>query len=80
MELSKIELIGDKDAPHIAHLFIDGNEIHGVTRVSFEHSAGDVPEVQIDIAGIEIDMQAFEAIISSERAKVLISLQIKSQG
>ena len=72
MELSKIELIGDKDNPQCAHLYIDGNEIKGVKRFSFEHSAGDVPEVVIDLTGYEFDMYAFESIISSERAKVLI--------
>ena len=72
MELSKIELIGDENNPSKAKLFIDGHEINGVTRFSFEHSAGDVPEVLIDLAGREIDMYALESIISSERAKVLI--------
>ena len=72
MDLSKIELIGDKNRPSTAKLFIDGHEINGVTRFSFEHSAGDVPKVIIDIAGNEFDMYAFETMISSEWAKVLI--------
>ena len=72
MAFSKIELIGDKDSPTTAHLYIDGNEIHGVTRFSFEHCAQSVPEVVIDIAGNEIDMYAIRSMISSEGAKVVI--------
>ena len=72
MELSKIEVIGDKDNPARAEVFIDGHQINGVKRISYEHSAGDIPEVEIDISGFEIDMHAFNNIIETERAKVII--------
>ena len=72
MELSKIEVIGDKNNPVKAQVLIDGRPIKGVKRISFEHSAGDIPEVQIGIDGFEIDIYALESIISTERAKVSI--------
>lgn len=72
MELSKIEVIGDKDNPTRAEVFIDGNPIKGISRISYEHSAGDIPEITFDISGYEIDMHAFNTIIETHRAKVLI--------
>lgn len=68
-----IEYIGDKKSPSRADVLINGTPIHGVRRISFEHSAGDIPEVTLDISGTEIEMNyEVKTLIETERAKVLI--------
>ena len=68
-----IEYIGDKKSPNIAVVLINGTPIHGVRRISFEHFAGDIPEVTLDISGAEIEMNhEVKTLIETERAKVLI--------
>lgn len=72
-EQTVIEYIGDKESPHIAQVLINGVALNGVKRISFEHSAGDIPEVQIDISGFEMDFNhQIKTLIETERAKVLI--------
>lgn len=68
-----IEYIGDKQSPNRADVLINGVPIHGVSRISFDHSAGDIPEVVLDISGTEIEMNCMvKTLIETERAKVLI--------
>lgn len=68
-----IEYIGNKKSPNIADVLINGTPIHGVRRISFEHSAGDIPEVILDISGVEIETNhEVKTLIVTERAKVLI--------
>ena len=72
-EQTVIEYIGDKESPVRADVLINGVPIHGVRRISFEHSAGDIPEVTLDISGAEIEMNhQVKTLIESECAKVLI--------
>lgn len=72
-EQTVIEYIGDKKSPTRADVLINGVPIHGVTRISFEHDAGDTPEVVMDISGTEIEMNhQVKTLIESECAKVLI--------
>lgn len=72
-EQTVIEYIGDKESPIRADVLINGVPIHGVTRISFEHDAGDTPEVVMDISGTEIEMNHMvKTLIESECAKVLI--------
>ncbi len=72
-EQTVIEYIGDKESPVRADVLINGVPIHGVTRISFEHSAQGIPEVVIDISGTEIKMNHHvKTLIESGCAKVLI--------
>lgn len=72
-EQTVIEYIGDKESPVRADVLINGVPIHGVTRISFEHSADNIPKVVMDISGIEIEMNhQVKTLIESECAKVLI--------
>lgn len=72
-EQTVIEYIGDKKNPNRADVLINGMPIHGVTRISFEHSAQNTPKVVIGISGTEIEMnQMVKTLIETERAKVLI--------
>lgn len=71
MKTSKIEIIGNEDSPITAHVYIDGHEIQGVSRVAYEHSAGNTPEITIDISGLEMDLHALRTNIS-ETARVVI--------
>ena len=72
-EQTVIEYIGDKKTPNRADVLINGVPLQGVTRISFEHSAGDIPEIVMDISGTEIEMNhTVKTLIESERAKVLI--------
>lgn len=68
-----IEYIGDKESPNRADVLINGTPIHGVRKISFEHSTGDIPEVTLDISGAEMEMNCMvKTLIETERAKVLI--------
>ena len=72
-EQTVIEYIGDKKHPNRADVLINGMPINGITRISFEHTAGDIPEIVMDISGTEIEMnQMVKTLIETERAKVLI--------
>lgn len=72
-EQTVIEYIGDKEHPSRADVLINGMPIKGITRISFEHIAGDIPEIVMDISGTEIEMnQMVKTLIETERAKVLI--------
>lgn len=72
-EQTVIEYIGDKKNPCRADVLINGMPIHGVTRISFEHTSGDIPEIVMDISGTEIETnQTVKTLIETERAKVLI--------
>jgi hypothetical protein len=50
-EQSVIEYIGDKEHPSRADVLINGMPIKGITRISFEHIAGKIPEIVMDISG-----------------------------
>lgn len=72
-EQTVIEYIGDKESPVRADVLINGVPIHGVTRISFEHSADNTPKVVMDISGTEITMNhQVKTLIKSGCAKVLI--------
>ena len=72
-EQTVIEYIGDKKHPNRADVLINGMPIKGVTRISFEHTAGDIPEIVMDISGAEIEMNhQVKTLIESGYAKVLI--------
>jgi hypothetical protein len=72
-EQTVIEYIGDKEHPSRADVLINGMPIKGITRISFEHIAGDIPEIVMDISGTEIEMNhQVKTLIESECAKVLI--------
>lgn len=72
-EQTVIEYIGDKKHPNRADVLINGMPINGITRISFEHTAGDTPEIVMDISGTEIEMNhTVKTLIETERAKVLI--------
>lgn len=72
-EQTVIEYIGDKKNPCRADVLINGVPIKGITRISFKHTAGDIPEIVMDISGTEIEMnQMVKTLIETERAKVLI--------
>ena len=69
-----IEYIGDEKNPNRADVLINGMPIKGITRISFEHIAGDVPEFFIDISGTEIETNPMvkTLIETNSRAKVVI--------
>lgn len=72
-EQTVIEYIGDKKHPNRADVLINGMPINGITRISFEHTAGDTPEIVMDISGTEIEMNhTVKTLIESGHAKVLI--------
>lgn len=72
-EQTVIEYIGNKKDPSRADVLINGMPINGITRISFEHTAGDIPEIVMDISGTEIEMNHMvKTLIETERAKVLI--------
>lgn len=72
-EQTVIEYIGNKKDPSRADVLINGMPINGITRISFEHTAGDIPEIVMDISGTEIEMNCtVKTLIETERAKVLI--------
>lgn len=72
-EQTVIEYIGDKKNPCRADVLINGTPIKGITRISFEHIAGNIPEIVMDISGTEIEMNhTVKTLIETERAKVLI--------
>lgn len=72
-EQTVIEYIGDKKHPNRADILINGIPIHGITRISFKHIAGDIPEIVMDISGTEIEMNHMvKTLIETESAKVLI--------
>ena len=68
-----IEYIGDEKNPCRADVLINGMPIKGITRISFEHIAGKIPEIVMDISGTEIEMNhTVKTLIETGRAKVLI--------
>ena len=72
-EQTVIEYIGDEKNPCRADILINGMPIQGITRISFKHIAGDIPEIVMDISGTEIEMNhTVKTLIETERAKVLI--------
>lgn len=51
---TKIEVVGDKESPTCAKVYIDGKEIHGVTAVRYAHYAGEVADMEIDLSGMSM--------------------------
>lgn len=66
-EQTVIEYIGNKESPNRAKVLINGTELKGIRSITFEHSAGSMPEIDIVISDF-----ADESIFEIERAKVLI--------
>lgn len=64
MEKTKIEIIGNKKYPTAAKVMINGREIHGVTAVRFEHTACEVPTLEIDLGGMDMSLYTQEINIS----------------
>lgn len=68
-----IEYRGNKECPSMAEVLINGEKISGVTRISFEHIAGNRPKIVMDISGNELELNyQVKTLIETERAKVLI--------
>lgn len=59
-EITTIEIQGNKDYPQCANIYINGQEIHGVTAIRYEHEAGCLPELTVDIGGMEMDLNLMQ--------------------
>ena len=55
MERTIIEIKGMEDNPTGARIYINGQEIHGVTSVEYRHHAGELAELKMDIGGMELE-------------------------
>ena len=71
MSASEITIIGDKDNPTRAQVYVDGNEVHGVKSVRYEHRACGMPEVEIELGGAVLDMNGMNVSVS-ETCRVTI--------
>lgn len=69
-----IQVIGDEQHPASAKVYIDGHEIHGVTKIVFTHKACSLPEMKICLDGTMMTMNALEVEIK-EYARVEICRQ-----
>lgn len=70
MERNKIEIVGFDT--NRAKVLIDGKEIHGVQGYTLSHSANDLPELEIDLGGM--DMSLVMPDVDIEYAEVKIRL------
>ena len=64
MKPSKVEIIGDKEWPARADVYIDGRQVHGVKAIRFTHEAMKLPELEIDISGAEMEMNGLDVGIT----------------
>lgn len=69
--MTEIEIRGNKECPTCAKVLLNGQEIHGVTGVAYEHRAGKMPEVTIELDGMRVDLCAVRKEIT-EICKVTI--------
>jgi hypothetical protein len=44
-----------EDNPTGARIYINGQEIHGVTSVEYRHHVGELAELTMDIGGMELE-------------------------
>lgn len=70
-EITTIEIQGNKDYPQCANIYINGQEIHGVTAIRYEHEAGCLPELEVDISGMKM-----KSILMQIKADELVRLRI----
>lgn len=54
MERNKIEIIGH--GGRCAKVLVDGKEIHGVRGYTLSHYANDLPELEIDLGGMDMSV------------------------
>lgn len=69
-----LKLIGDKQYPERAKVYIDGHEIHGVREIVFTHKACSLPKMKICLDGTRLEMNALGVEIK-EYARVEICRQ-----
>lgn len=67
-----VEIIRHKDSPIRAKVRINGQEIHGVTAVRYEHTADAIPTLRLDMSGLSMDV-----IMTSLKVDELVKLEIR---
>lgn len=72
METTTIEIKGDKKSPIRAEVFINGQQVYGVRSVVYEHYAGDLPTLTMDLGGVKM-----ESLRMNLNVNELVKLEIK---
>lgn len=72
METTTIEIKGNKEHPMRAEVFINGQQVYGVRSVVYEHYAGELPTLTMDLGGVEM-----ESLRMNLNVDELVKLEIK---
>lgn len=72
MKRTTIEIRRHKDNPVCADVFINGQQIHGVRSIEYEHSARELPALTMDLGGMKLD-----SILMNLKVDELVRLQIR---
>jgi len=72
MKRTTIEIRRFKDNPTRATVWINGQQIHGVRSVEYEHSAGELPTLTMDLGGVRLD-----SVLMNIKVDELVRLQIR---
>lgn len=72
MKRTTIEIRRHKDSPYAATVWINGQQIHGVQSVEYEHFAGELPTLTMDLGGMKLD-----SVLMNLEVDELVRLQIR---